>query len=113
MTRLAKGLTISVTLLASEHATKDREADVAATEMAGAAQIRVPSGSLSERSERAQGGGSRGNHGFPRGIAAHPVHEQGQEPVGEGVGVAARLEPGVGPVRSRQEEESGGRLVEI
>ena len=46
-------------------------------------------------------------------VAAHPVEQHGREPVGERVDVAARPEPGVRPVRSREEEQRGGRHVEI
>jgi hypothetical protein len=41
-------------------------------------------------------------------VAAHPVDKQAVEPVGELVGVAARLEPGVRPVGSRQYEQRCG-----
>ena len=49
----------------------------------------------------------------PRRVAAHAVHEQLEEAVGEVVRVAARLEPRVRPVRGREEDEGGHGHVQV
>src|SRR6478609_6933774 len=46
-------------------------------------------------------------------VAAHPVDEQREEAVGDLVRVATGLEPGVCPVRRRQQEQRRGSLVQI
>jgi hypothetical protein len=46
-------------------------------------------------------------------VPAHAVDEQREETVGELVGVAAGLQPGVRPVRRREEEQCRRRVVEI
>src|SRR4029077_18130486 len=45
-------------------------------------------------------------------IAAHPVEQDREEPVGERSRVVARPKPGVGPVGSREKEQGRGRNVE-
>src|SRR5919197_6243743 len=48
-----------------------------------------------------------------RRVAADPVQENLVEAVRELLGVASRLEPRVGPVRRREREQRGGRVVEV
>src|SRR6266542_5700977 len=48
-----------------------------------------------------------------RRVSAHPVDEQLVEAVGKLVGVTARLEPCVGPVRRGEREQGGRRIVEV
>src|SRR5262245_57025071 len=72
-----------------------------------------PSG-VARRAKRAsRRRGLTGEPWFPRGIAAHAVDQEREEAVGEHTGVAPGLEPGVGPVGGREEEECGSCLVEI
>ena len=49
----------------------------------------------------------------PRRVAADAVDEDRGEAIGEVVGVATGLEPGVGPVRCRQDEQGRGADVQI
>src|SRR5215210_3164771 len=46
-------------------------------------------------------------------VAAHTVDEDREEAICELVGVRALREPGVGPVRRRENEQDGGMVVEI
>src|SRR6266540_3939442 len=48
-----------------------------------------------------------------RRVPLHAFKEEGVEAVGEVVGVAAWLEPGVGPVRRGEHEQCRGRVVEV
>src|SRR5262245_59266886 len=51
--------------------------------------------------------------GRPRGVAADPVEEDREESIRERVRVGARPEPGVRPVRGREDEEDGRVDVEV
>src|SRR6185436_11876734 len=46
-------------------------------------------------------------------VPADPVQQKREEPIGEDVRVAAGMEPRVGPVRGREEEQDGGAVVEV
>src|SRR5207248_462668 len=47
------------------------------------------------------------------GVAAHAVDQQGEEAVGERIRVAARLQPGIGPVGRGQEEQGSRGHVQV
>src|SRR5919108_783652 len=48
-----------------------------------------------------------------RRVPAESVEQEREEAVGEPVGVGARVQPRVGPVRRREKEERGGGFVEV
>src|SRR5919197_4280460 len=48
-----------------------------------------------------------------RRVAAHPVDQDSVEAVGERIRIGPRLQPRIGPVGRRQEEESSRVLVEV
>src|SRR6185312_2503847 len=50
---------------------------------------------------------------IPTCISADAVDKDAVEVVREGVRVGVRSEPGVGPVRRREHEERGGRVVQV